>query len=170
MPEYHRNSNRFLFNLFFILYLLLLALFLFRTHHQTRSFSLVPFRSIWAYLTDDDPTLRAFALSNILGNIALFVPMGVYFMVLRRRKRPLRCVVQIMLISMAVELIQYFTQMGIGDVDDVLLNTFGGYLGTLIYRFLLSIFETHDKVRFAVSLLAPVAAAAFFLVFWLYNQ
>ena len=169
MPEYNRKSHRVLFNLFFFLYLLILAFFLFRAHPPARSFSLVPFRAIWTVLTDDDPTLRAFALNKLLGNIALFVPMGVYFMVIRRRKRPLRCVVQIMLVSMSVELVQYFARMGIGDVDDVLLNTFGGYLGTLIYRALLSIFETHGKVRFAVSLMAPVAAAVFFLVLWLYK-
>ena len=170
MPELSRKTNRFLLNLFFFVYLLILAFFLFRTRLQMRSFSLVPFRSIWTYLTDDDPTLRAFALNNILGNIALFMPMGIYFMVFRRRKRPLRCVLRVMLVSMAVELVQYFTRTGIGDVDDVLLCTLGGYLGTLIYRALLSVFETHDNVRFAVSLLAPVAAAAFLLIFSLYSK
>lgn len=164
MPESHRNPHRILFNLFFMLYLLTLAYFLFRTRYSTRSFSLVPFRAIWTYLTDKDPTLRAFALSGMLRGIGLFMPMGVYFMTLRRRKRPLRCVVQIMLVSAAAELIQYFTQTGVADVDDVLLSGLGAYLGTRIYRALLSVFGSHGDVRYAVSLLAPVAAVLFFLI------
>ena len=169
MSETHRKPHRILFNLFFMLYLLMLAYFLFRTRYSMRSFNLVPFRAIWTYLTDKDPTLRAFALNGMLRGIGLFVPMGVYFMTLRRRKRPLRCVVQIALVSAAAELIQYFTRTGVADVDDVLLSALGAYLGTRVYRALLSVFGSHANARFAVSLLAPVAAVLFFLVFRVYS-
>ena len=47
MSETHRKPHRILFNLFFMLYLLMLAYFLFRTRYSMRSFNLVPFRSIW---------------------------------------------------------------------------------------------------------------------------
>ena len=73
----------------FALYLLLLLLILFRQHHETRSLNLVPLRSVLQYITGADPLggetsavqaqfLQGLALSNLLGNLVLFFPLGVY--------------------------------------------------------------------------------------------
>ena len=70
----------------FILYILLLIIVLFRTQHQTRSINLIPFRGVVSYLSGEDlvsgkdsaAVLHAFMLSNLLGNIVIFIPLGVY--------------------------------------------------------------------------------------------
>ena len=71
-----------------IIYFILLFFLLFRKKAagSFQSVNLIPFHSIGAYLFSDDMVSRAFALSNLLGNIAIFIPMGVYLPLLIRRK------------------------------------------------------------------------------------
>ncbi|MFC3041456.1 VanZ family protein [Virgibacillus xinjiangensis] len=38
-----------------------------------------------------------------------------------------------LLFSFSIEILQYVTQLGVFDVDDIILNTLGGYLGFLIF-------------------------------------
>lgn len=69
-------------------------------------------------------------LSNVGGNILLFVPLGV---ILHQLKRiPMKWWVALLLgalISSTVETIQITTGVGSFDVDDILLNTLGTLLG-----------------------------------------
>ena len=70
----------------FVLYTLLLIVILFRTQHQTRSINLIPFRGVVSYLSGEDlvsgkdnaAVLHAFMPINLLGNIAIFILLGVY--------------------------------------------------------------------------------------------
>lgn len=79
--------------------------------------------------------LRRHAVANLIGNIALFVPFGVFAPLLFPSLRPLHrfllCAVPTI---MAVELCQYIGALGVGDVDDVLLNTLGMLVGWLSWR------------------------------------
>jgi len=71
----------------------------------------------------------------VLGNIVMFLPFGFLgwvFPQLKDLKKLLYAFVSAIII---VEALQYFTRMGIFEVDDIILNTFGVYLGWLIRRF-----------------------------------
>jgi glycopeptide antibiotics resistance protein len=82
--------------------------------------------------------LRAtYKISNLLGNIVGFVPLGILFPLLSRRLRTFpRTVFMVFLFSLAFELFQLFTMLGICDIDDLLLNTIGGMIGYLIFLIL----------------------------------
>ncbi|MDN5476353.1 MAG: VanZ family protein [Chryseobacterium sp.] len=70
----------------------------------------------------------------VLGNILMFIPFGFLgwiFPQLKDLKRLLYVFVSSIVI---VEALQYFTRMGIFEVDDIILNTFGVYLGWLLCR------------------------------------
>ncbi|NML71210.1 VanZ family protein [Chryseobacterium sp. RP-3-3] len=70
----------------------------------------------------------------VLGNIIMFIPFGFLgwiFPHLKNLKRLLYVFVSSIVI---VEALQYFTRMGIFEVDDIILNTFGVFLGWLLRR------------------------------------
>lgn len=72
----------------------------------------------------------------VVGNIVMFIPFGFLgwiFPELRDLKSLIFTFIPAITI---VEGLQYFTRMGIFEVDDILLNTFGVYLGWLYRRFL----------------------------------
>jgi glycopeptide antibiotics resistance protein len=85
------------------------------------------------------PHLTAFCLRNTLGNVALFMPLGILLPLIDTRFRTFKRMLLIGLaLSLAIETVQFGLRF-IGnpravDIDDVLLNTLGACLGFLIYR------------------------------------
>lgn len=71
---------------------------------------------------------------NILGNIIGFIPLGVLLPVLFVRLRHVgKTILVVFLISLGFETIQLVFNLGVFDVDDLLLNTAGGEIGYLLY-------------------------------------
>lgn len=71
----------------------------------------------------------------ILGNIALFIPLGFLLPVNGRVFRS--CFLTVFmgfLLSAAIEASQYFWKLGLCELDDVLHNTWGALLGYCFYR------------------------------------
>ena len=78
-------------------------------------------------------------------------------------------VLWIIFITVAVEVLQFVFKVGATDIDDVILNGFGGFLGVIAYRILLTIFRDTYKVRLVITLGAPIAAVLSVLGIILYN-
>lgn len=153
----------------FAFYLVILFGLLFMKAHSFSSINIVPFHSIGNYLFSDNEILRAFAFSNVVGNIVLFVPLGVYLPLFIREKSILKNVLWIILISALVEILQFVFRVGASDIDDVILNGLGGFIGIIAYRILLKMFVDFSKVKFAVTLVAPIAAILSVLGLVIYN-
>ena len=153
-----------------IIYFILLFFLLFRKKAagSFQSVNLIPFHSISAYLFSDDMVSRAFALSNLLGNIAIFIPMGVYLPLLIRRKSIFVNTVCVALISTVVEVLQYIFAVGSADIDDVILNTVGGLIGVSLFRVMELLLK--DQTKKAVTVLAPVGGIFSFLILFLVNR
>ena len=117
-----------LLTLSFIIYIL--CLFQIVTFQDTVSWSsnnFIPFREIFRYHIGS----RLF-LKNVLGNVLLFMPFGFFSSYYLKFKKPWVILGLTLVTSFSIEVIQ----MSIGrvfDVDDILLNIVGGYLGYLIY-------------------------------------
>lgn len=76
----------------------------------------------------------SYVAKNVLGNIIGFIPLGILLPILFvKLQRFLRTTGAVFLISLTFETIQLITDLGIFDVDDLLLNTIGGALGYLLY-------------------------------------
>jgi len=71
-----------------------------------------------------------------LGNLAFFVPFGVLvYMLLIDARRPLLSTVLVgFAASLTIETAQYVFALGYSDIDDLLMNTFGAFLGALVAR------------------------------------
>ena len=73
-------------------------------------------------------------LKEILINIFLFIPYGMYLRELTKKKS--LTVGIIILISFIFEVLQYILHIGISDITDVMMNTLGGMVGILLISIL----------------------------------
>ncbi|WP_306666571.1 VanZ family protein [Chryseobacterium sp. OSA05B] len=70
----------------------------------------------------------------VLGNVVMFIPFGFLGWIFPQFKELKTLLYSFISAIVIVEALQYFTRMGIFEVDDILLNTFGVYLGWLLCR------------------------------------
>ncbi len=69
---------------------------------------------------------------NVIGNMLMFIPYGFFVSYFLKIKKPLIIIVLTLLVSFTIEI----TQLLIGrvfDIDDIILNVIGGWLGFIIY-------------------------------------
>lgn len=85
---------------------------------------------------------------NVIGNIAVFIPFGIFLPTLFSRCKNI-CLTVILTFHMTltVELIQLVTQVGSFDVDDILLNTIGGLCGYIIWFLFRIMKKIKDKIQ-----------------------
>ena len=77
---------------------------------------------------------RSFWFKQIMLNILLFVPLGIMLPMISERFKKLWKVVLIgFLFSCLIEAMQYITGRGLTEIDDVINNTLGAFLGYLIF-------------------------------------
>lgn len=118
----------------------------------SRTLSLTPFKTIIDYFSSTHFNLWI-ALMNVVGNIVLFIPLGMYLQIFKRNKTILNCVALSCAISLCVEVTQYILGIGRTDIDDIILNTLGGLLGIFIYKIIYLLLKDENKTRTAVTFL-----------------
>ena len=87
-------------------------------------------------LPSDLPELDFSGITQVILNIILFIPMGYLlpylFAWFRKGVKP-KVTLASFLISLSVENVQLVTKLGYYDLDDLVTNTFGGFLGGLLF-------------------------------------
>lgn len=153
-----------------ILYFLILFALLFQKKRvgSFQSINLIPFRTITEFLFSDDIILRSFSWSNLLGNIVIFVPLGIYLMLMNRNKLIIVNTIIIALLSTFIEAAQFIFQVGASDIDDVILNALGGFVGIILFQLIYKIFK--DKTKPAIAIMAPIGAILAFVILILANR
>lgn len=92
-----------------------------------------PFKTI--HLMQSHNVSAEYRMENLAGNIAGFIPLGILFPLLFPFLRSLwKTVIVVFLISLAFETVQLSTGLGIFDIDDLILNIAGGFLGYIAYK------------------------------------
>ncbi|MHA3047312.1 VanZ family protein [Riemerella anatipestifer] len=71
---------------------------------------------------------------NIFGNIIMFIPFGFLGWCYSKYQNLRILLLDFIVAITIVESMQYFTRLGVFDIDDILLNTFGVLLGYWIYK------------------------------------
>ncbi|WP_407920522.1 VanZ family protein [Gottfriedia acidiceleris] len=71
---------------------------------------------------------------NIFGNIILFVPFG---FILTSIKRSKKVILIGLFLSASIEVVQFMMSFRTSDIDDVILNTIGTYIGYKISMIIL---------------------------------
>ena len=137
----HKKQIRLLCRVLFALYIAGLVYFLFFAEMLDRTgiersyrYNLIPFREIRRFIVYADLLGPMAVISNLFGNIVIFMPFGFLVPILGRKKRNFWFTSLLSFaLSLAVECIQLVTRTGCFDVDDIFLNTIGGILGYLVY-------------------------------------
>lgn len=112
----------------FILYILLLYYIVTFQDSNYGTNNFVPFKEIFRY----NITSRLF-YKNVLGNVLLFAPFGLFTTLYIKNNKFYVTLLLSIITSCAIE----FAQISIGrtcDVDDIILNAFGGIFGYTLYK------------------------------------
>ncbi|MBN2260036.1 MAG: VanZ family protein [Clostridiales bacterium] len=96
-------------------------------------FNFVPFDTIKLYMNNYHLLSRNIVIGNLIGNVGLFVPIGMLLKSFKSIKiSNLNVILLGLLLSITLEILQYISGLGIADVDDLILNVSGVVLGIVI--------------------------------------
>ena len=113
--------------LIFIIYILCLYHVLTYKNTGYGGVNLTPFKEMFRYTFGSDNFVK-----NIVGNILLFIPFGFFASYYLNTKKAWTPVIITLIVSLCAEGMQYYLGR-IFDVDDIILNVLGGFLGYLIF-------------------------------------
>ncbi len=127
-----------IFVVLLIAYLLLLAYLTLLSKYygrevEHRNINVMPFRTIIEFLTSGFNVQTI--TTNLVGNIAAFMPMGFLLPIVFYKLNRLRKVIYLSFIaSLIIEAMQYLLRVGASDIDDIILNVLGAVFGYWIMR------------------------------------
>ena len=96
-------------------------------------FNFVPFKTMLEYIFSD----KKYAYENtylFVGNIAILLPFGFWFAIKNKKRRILLTLLLPVFVSCLIEFSQFALKNGHVDIDDVILNVLGFYLGVLLKK------------------------------------
>lgn len=118
----------------FVVYIIVLFMSLIRFESigsvKSNDINIIPFSDY-----SDYPNVRDI-FYNIIGNIIIFIPFGMYLNKLSSKTNTLLKFSVILVSSLIIEASQFFLKSGHADIDDLIFNSVGGLLGILITGFL----------------------------------
>lgn len=114
-------------SLVFIIYILCLYYILTYQDIGSGGINLVPFKEMFRYTFGSYKFMK-----NVVGNILLFIPFGFFTSYYLNNKKTLTSLITALVVSVCAEGIQYHIGR-VFDVDDIILNVLGGFLGYLLY-------------------------------------
>ncbi|MEX1377312.1 MAG: VanZ family protein [Eubacteriales bacterium] len=78
-------------------------------------------------------------------NIAVFMPLGFYLAAYKKGWMFMKLAV-IIIISFILESVQFVLAIGRSDITDLVLNTFGGICGVLVFYFISLLFKKRERM------------------------
>lgn len=156
-----KNKRTILLHLLFVFYLAALTwiiLFKMATSYDTidhgiRSLNLIPFKG--AMITNGKINF-----SEMIDNILVFCPFGIYIGILYRRWNLSNKVLAFFSVSLIYEVLQYIFAIGRSDITDVIMNTAGGIVGLVVYSLLNKICRNERVTEIIVLVCAAFGSAA----------
>ncbi len=160
--------NIILISIYIMYFLLMAKILLFKNvppteifgsdRHISRQLAIIPFQSIMKYYNSGN--LWASVL-NVIGNVVIFIPFGVYLMLYTKRNTTNKAVTTVFFTSLMVEVTQFVLDIGIADVDDIILNVIGGFIGIIGYKFLKLIFKKDKKVKITLIFIVAIISLSY---------
>lgn len=129
--------------------------FKFELSDGIRVINLIPFQGSFDYN-------GVFNSREIIDNVLLFIPLGVYIGMLKSKWSFVRKVLPAIGLSLLFEAIQFIFAMGRADITDILGNTLGGIIGIGIEALLFTIFKNRTtKIINILALVLTVCAVSY---------
>lgn len=120
---------------------------LFGNREYFRSVNLIPFNDI---------INGNFNKLDIIGNVILFIPLGIYLNIINPTSKISNNIYIIIGTSLGFECIQYILGLGATDTTDIITNTVGGLIGIGIYTVIEKLFKNKVKVKNFVTICSTV--------------
>jgi glycopeptide antibiotics resistance protein len=150
----------------YLLILLWLVLFKFSvtfpvlSDYNTRSLNLIPFAD--------------FSRNNfrdVLYNFVGFIPFGILLGVNLKRSGFWRKIVLVLMFSLVVEIVQLVFKFGVADITDVITNTFGGFIGLVLYGIGNWLIDTEklDRLITTTGTILLIPSVAFLSILLVHN-
>jgi len=103
-------------------------------------------------------------VGEIILNVVIFVPLGVYTGILFERWIFGRKLFFLFLISLIVEGLQFILAVGAFDITDIITNTLGGIIGLTIFKAIEKGFNNSVKAQKFINIISAVGTALMILL------
>ena len=116
----------------FLLYLMFLGFG--REQHEANIVRLLPLVSTIIFV--QNTTSWESIIINLFGNIIMFIPFGFLGWLNAKYFSFKKLIVDFLSALIIVEALQYFTRLGVFDIDDLVLNSLGVWIGFQMRKFI----------------------------------
>jgi glycopeptide antibiotics resistance protein len=145
------STNKLTIVLFVIYWIALCWILLFKlgvqfSYMSNRSVNLIPFND------------GKIDISEIIMNVVIFVPLGVYVGILFKRWIFAKSVFFFFLVSLFIEGLQFMLSIGAFDITDIITNTSGGIMGLIIFKAIEKLFKSSVKAQKFINIIATIGS------------
>jgi glycopeptide antibiotics resistance protein len=153
-PETGHPGDVLTYGLFLIYLAALVWILLFKLgvqfdYMKTRSVNLIPFGG-------SSLSQGRIDWSELILNVVVFVPFGIYAGVIYKRWSPNKILFLILALTLLIESLQYILKIGAFDVTDLLTNTTGGVLGWLLFQAIKRVVQDSTKAQHFINIVALI--------------
>ena len=145
------NLTKILFAVYFLILVWILLFkmsFSFDELYRNRSINIIPFMGSVIVNGRIDT-------SEIINNILVFIPVGVYICMLKEDWSILKKISVGFFISLGIEVLQFVLAIGSTDITDLIGNTLGGIIGIGVFYLFSKVFK--NKTNNIINILALIA-------------
>ncbi len=155
----NNSSNKLTIVLFFIYLIALVWILLFKlgvqfSYVENRTVNLIPFNDLIS-------NGKLYFFGEIIMNIIIFVPLGIYAGILFKKWNFGKNLMIILLLSFFVEFIQFIFKLGSFDITDTITNTLGGIIGLLVFIVIEKVFK--NKAKKFINIIAVIGTGLMIL-------
>ena len=109
-------------------------------------------------------------ISEIINNIIVFVPVGIYICMLKENWSILRKISVGFFISLGIEVLQFILSIGATDITDLIGNTLGGIIGIGVFYLFSKLFKNKtNSIINTLALIATILLLAFISILLIAN-
>ncbi|MEI3607434.1 VanZ family protein [Pseudogracilibacillus sp. SE30717A] len=101
---------------------------------------------------------------EIINNILIFIPFGVYVSMLKPDWAFLKKVAPISIVSLLFEVLQFIFAIGATDITDFIGNTLGGIIGIGLYLVFHKLFKTKVNINKIFNRMATIGTFSFIVL------
>lgn len=149
-----KKKSYYIASILFLLYLVLLIwIILFKLQFsitaldRVREINLIPF-----YYKEE----ISFHAIEVLENVLIFVPFGIYLCLVFQRSRLRSKLLFIAGMSMLLEVCQYVLTVGRSDITDLITNISGGLIGIFLYNTVVRLFHNQRRIDQIIIISATI--------------
>ena len=113
----------------------------------------------FSYMENRNVNLTPFGnidVAEIILNVVIFVPLGIYAGVLFKKFNFGKKLLFFLLVSLALESLQFILKIGAFDITDIITNTTGGIAGLTIFKTIEKLFNNSVKAQKLINIIAAI--------------